>query len=81
MVNAPAGQRAALSLLQAGSQAGRPGDLAPFQLSERSGFYCRVLKEGLIEAGQTIRVIESDPDERTIAEFSPPATGSRASNG
>jgi MOSC domain-containing protein YiiM len=39
-----------------------------FQESGRSGFYCRVLQEGLIEAGQPIRVIERDGSQPTIAD-------------
>ncbi len=38
-----------------------------FQQSGRSGFYCRVLEEGAIEAGQTIDVIERDVSKPTIA--------------
>jgi MOSC domain-containing protein YiiM len=40
-----------------------------FQLSGRSGFYCRVLQEGLIEAGQAISLLKRDPGEPTIAEL------------
>jgi MOSC domain-containing protein YiiM len=38
-----------------------------FQKSGRSGFYCRVLQEGLIEAGQAITVIEQDAAQPAIA--------------
>ena len=37
-----------------------------FQKSGRSGFYCRVLQEGLIEAGQAITVVERDAAQPTI---------------
>jgi MOSC domain-containing protein YiiM len=40
-----------------------------FQLSGRSGFYCRVLQEGLIEAGQPISLVEREPSNPTIAEI------------
>jgi MOSC domain-containing protein YiiM len=40
-----------------------------FQLSGRSGFHCRVLKEGLIEANQSICILESDNDQHTIADI------------
>jgi MOSC domain-containing protein YiiM len=38
-----------------------------FQLSGRSGFYCRVLQEGLIAAGQPIALLERDETQPTIA--------------
>ena len=38
-----------------------------FQLSGRSGFYCRVLQEGLIAPGQPITRLETDPTQPTIA--------------
>jgi MOSC domain-containing protein YiiM len=37
-----------------------------FQRSGRSGFYCRVLEEGTIEAGQTIEVTERDGSQPTV---------------
>jgi MOSC domain-containing protein YiiM len=37
-----------------------------FQKSGRSGFYCRVLEEGTIEAGQTIEVTERDGSQPTV---------------
>lgn len=37
-----------------------------FQQSGRCGFYCRVIKEGSIEAGQTVDVIERDASRPTI---------------
>ncbi|HWC28574.1 MAG TPA: MOSC domain-containing protein [Dehalococcoidia bacterium] len=39
-----------------------------FQLSGRSGFYCRVLQEGLIEPGQPIALLERDEAQPTIAD-------------
>jgi MOSC domain-containing protein YiiM len=38
-----------------------------FQLSGRSGFYCRVLQEGLIAPNQPITLLERDPSQPTIA--------------
>jgi MOSC domain-containing protein YiiM len=40
-----------------------------FQESGRSGFYCRVLQEGLIEPGQPIRLAERDKSQPTIASI------------
>ena len=40
-----------------------------FQESGRSGFYCRVLQEGLIEPGQPIRLAERDDSQPTIADI------------
>jgi MOSC domain-containing protein YiiM len=37
-----------------------------FQQSGRSGFYCRVLQEGTIEAGQKMQVIERDGSQPTV---------------
>ena len=39
-----------------------------FQESGRSGFYCRVLQEGLIEPGQPICLAERDESQPTIAD-------------
>jgi MOSC domain-containing protein YiiM len=39
-----------------------------FQESGRSGFYCRVLQEGMIEPGQPIRLRERDESQPTIAD-------------
>jgi MOSC domain-containing protein YiiM len=39
------------------------------QESARSGFYCRVLREGLIASGQDIAVQERDESQPTIAEI------------
>ena len=41
--------------------------LRQFQRSGRSGFYCRVLQEGMIEPGQPIRLTERDESQPTIA--------------
>jgi MOSC domain-containing protein YiiM len=38
-----------------------------FQQSERSGFYCRVLQEGLIQAGDVMRVVERNEQLPTVA--------------
>jgi MOSC domain-containing protein YiiM len=46
-----------------------PFVLRPFQKSGRSGFYCRVLQEGVIEAGQTIELVERDKTQPTIADI------------
>lgn len=40
-----------------------------FQESRRSGFYCRVLQEGMIEPGQPIVVRERDQTRPTIADM------------
>ena len=42
--------------------------LRRFLESKRSGFYCRVLKEGIIEPGQPIEIVESAESSLTIAE-------------
>jgi MOSC domain-containing protein YiiM len=44
-----------------------PNILRPFQKSGRSGFYCRVLEEGTIEAGQPIALVRRALDQPTIA--------------
>jgi MOSC domain-containing protein YiiM len=41
--------------------------LRRFQQSERSGFYCRVLQEGTIEAGDVMRVVERNEQLPTVA--------------
>lgn len=51
-----------------GIKMGDPLFLRRFQQSGRSGFYCRVLEEGLIEAGRTIEVIERDASQPTISD-------------
>jgi MOSC domain-containing protein YiiM len=42
--------------------------VARFLRSGRSGFYCRVLREGLIESGQSIEVVERFEENLTVAE-------------
>ena len=42
---------------------------ARFQESGRMGFYCRVLEEGEIGAGDSIELVEGDKNAVTIAEF------------
>jgi MOSC domain-containing protein YiiM len=42
--------------------------LRRFQQSERSGFYCRVLQEGMIEAGDVMQVVRRDEGQPTVAE-------------
>ena len=49
-----------------GIKLGDPLMVRRFQESGRSGFYCRVLEEGLIEAGQTIEVIERGVSKPTV---------------
>jgi MOSC domain-containing protein YiiM len=39
-----------------------------FQQSGRSGFYCRVLEEGMIDTGQSIDVVERDMSQPTVVE-------------
>ena len=46
-----------------------PFILRPFQKSGRSGFYCRVLQEGVIEAGQAMELIERDGSQPTITDI------------
>jgi MOSC domain-containing protein YiiM len=46
-----------------------PNILRPFQKSGRSGFYCRVIEEGAIEAGQAIALVRRALDQPTIAEL------------
>jgi MOSC domain-containing protein YiiM len=40
-----------------------------FQRSGRSGFYCRVLQEGVIEPGVGITLVEQHPKRPTIADI------------
>ncbi len=42
---------------------------ARFQEAGRMGFYCRVLEEGDVGAGDSIELVESDDGAATIAEF------------
>ena len=46
-----------------------------FLNSGRSGFYCRVLKEGLIESGQSIEVVDRAEGNLTISESLASAIG------
>ncbi len=39
-----------------------------FQNSGRSGFYCRVIREGVIEAGQTIEIVDDSEAHPTVAQ-------------
>ena len=39
-----------------------------FQRSGRSGFYCRVIKEGIIEAGQAIEILDAAESGLTVAQ-------------
>jgi MOSC domain-containing protein YiiM len=39
-----------------------------FRKRGRCGFYCRVLQEGLIEPGQSFKVVERSPDSLTVAQ-------------
>jgi MOSC domain-containing protein YiiM len=41
--------------------------LRQFQQSERSGFYCRVLQEGMIQPGDAMRVVERNEQLPTVA--------------
>jgi MOSC domain-containing protein YiiM len=40
-----------------------------FQEAGRPGFYMRVLKEGLVEAGDAITLVESDPSLPTVSQI------------
>lgn len=41
----------------------------PFIESRRVGYYCRVLEEGEVEAGDAIELLERDPSSATMDEF------------
>lgn len=43
--------------------------IKPFLHSYKSGFYLRVLKEGLIQVGDSITIHEKSDDEFTVADF------------
>jgi MOSC domain-containing protein YiiM len=43
--------------------------LKRFLQSGRSGYYCRVLEEGFVQAGDEVRLVEADPARPTIAEI------------
>jgi MOSC domain-containing protein YiiM len=51
-----------------GIKIGDPRFVRRFQESGRSGFYCRVLQEGMIEAGQPVRLAQRDESQPTIAD-------------
>jgi MOSC domain-containing protein YiiM len=57
-----------LPCFKLGYKIGDQGFLKWFLQSERCGFYCRVLREGLIEAGQVIEIVERNESGVTIAE-------------
>jgi MOSC domain-containing protein YiiM len=44
-----------------GHKIGKPDILKEFLHSGRSGFYHRVLSEGMIETGQEIKLVQRDP--------------------
>jgi MOSC domain-containing protein YiiM len=49
--------------------------VARFLKAGRPGFYCRVLKEGLIEPGQAIEIVERDESRLTVARSFAEAAG------
>ena len=49
-----------------GIKMGDQGIVKRFQQSGRSGFYCRVLEEGVIDAGQTMDVVERNASLPTV---------------
>jgi MOSC domain-containing protein YiiM len=57
-----------LPCFKLGAKYGDQRFVSRFFKSARCGFYCRVLKEGLIEAGQPVEVIERAEHNLTIAE-------------
>jgi MOSC domain-containing protein YiiM len=58
-----------LPCFKLGLKFGRADMVKRFLRSGRLGFYVRVLREGVIEAGQEIRRVGGDPDAVTIAEL------------
>jgi MOSC domain-containing protein YiiM len=48
---------------------GRPDMVKRFQRSGRSGFYLSVLQEGVITAGDSIRVVPQEENSLTVAEI------------
>ena len=52
-----------------GHKIGRPGILKEFLHSGRSGFYHRVLKGGIVTAGDAIHLVERDPRGITVREM------------
>lgn len=57
-----------LPCFKLGIKFGDPRFVRQFLRSGRPGFYCRVLREGLIEAGQRIEVVERTESHLTVAE-------------
>jgi MOSC domain-containing protein YiiM len=49
--------------------------VARFLKSGRSGFYCRVLQEGLIEPGQSIEIVERNESQLTVVQSFAEAVG------
>jgi ferredoxin-NADP reductase/MOSC domain-containing protein YiiM len=54
---------------RAGMRIGEPRMAALLVSHQRPGFYCRVLTEGEVEAGQTIVKIDSGPGQVSVAEI------------
>jgi len=52
-----------------GIKMGDQGIIKQFEESGRSGFYCRVLQEGMIEPGQPITLRDRDESQPTIADL------------
>lgn len=52
-----------------GIRFGDPGMVERFLESRRSGFYVAVLREGRVEAGDSIERLETDPHHVTVADF------------
>jgi MOSC domain-containing protein YiiM len=52
-----------------GHKIGRPAILKEFLHSGRSGFYHRVLVEGVVAAGDDIELLEQDPRRVTVREM------------
>ncbi|MET0692961.1 MAG: MOSC and FAD-binding oxidoreductase domain-containing protein [Propionibacteriaceae bacterium] len=51
-----------------GMRLGEPQLAALLVAHHRPGFYCRVLREGVVEAGDVISRVASDPEAMTVAE-------------
>jgi MOSC domain-containing protein YiiM len=62
-----------LPCFKLGIKFGDQAFIARFLQSGRSGFYCRVLQEGMIEPGQPIEIIERAESQPTITESLAPA--------
>lgn len=52
-----------------GIRFGRTDILRKFLLSGKTGFYVSVRREGLVEAGDAIKLIERDPNDVTVADI------------